>query len=473
MSYSLHIYQDGLPKQFMDFYPAEIPEVTSGSMNELMRVLCQKNSFAPLMKTRHVHEGTISNDIIALDIARLFTGYYRQNTKDETNHFQAEESWLKRSLVGETFLTCDADESIELRRILIDFLKEVKDEDLLRLCHKTFNEYTAHWEGKINLTEEIPRIIAKVGAIGIMGFEKMSDSIAKEMGVLAQGQPKQTHWYDKLWVHCKNSVTLFKIYWAVRTEVVTQIAQENQHSFLAKLSKHARKKFGIAVNAPLTWRATHFIIMNYLAVLFAFQVTTTSLLKDFLWQIALKEELQTELRNICDELQVSLEENGPKKYCKELFEKFNPYLLETLRKFPPAGWVRKMRYDATILKHEKDNQEGKIIAVLLKGDEVRYIPFIAGRNPEYYPNPENFDIHRFKKNVDGTTVAKKHMEYFGSFKHICPGREYAIKEVKKLAELFLRTFRFTTPLKTANYNVNHVLGTDEPIFVEVTRINRG
>eukprot|EP01080_Neovahlkampfia_damariscottae_P003635 gene3635-6451_t len=75
---------------------------------------------------------------------------------------------------------------------------------------------------------------------------------------------------------------------------------------------------------------------------------------------------------------------------------------------------------------------------LRKGDRVFMIP-VSYQDPELYPNPKKYDPNRYKGKIP-EKVKNSQIPYGGGI-HLCPGRYFAINEIKLFVVLMLKHFK--------------------------------
>jgi (+)-abscisic acid 8'-hydroxylase len=123
-------------------------------------------------------------------------------------------------------------------------------------------------------------------------------------------------------------------------------------------------------------------------------------------------------------------------------------------------------------KDEKINVNGKDYKIR-KGDQLLIIP-TEYENPEIFPNPEKFDPSRFLiQDPKKQQIFKEVLLPFGGGVHYCPGRNFAINEMKVLTILMLT--EFDCQLSASNPEIKSSrtqLGFQKPLYdlkIEITR----
>lgn len=110
---------------------------------------------------------------------------------------------------------------------------------------------------------------------------------------------------------------------------------------------------------------------------------------------------------------------------------------ETMRLYPPVFIMFRQLESSLELKHENRKYH------LPAGVNVVTAPYATHRNPEYFPNPEEFDPDRFLPEES----AKRHPCSFIPFSggpRNCLGLKFAMLELKLVAAYILRNFTICT-----------------------------
>lgn len=175
-------------------------------------------------------------------------------------------------------------------------------------------------------------------------------------------------------------------------------------------------------------------------VFFGGQETISSLLTYSMFAMAQapeeQEKLIEELRDQEDTSTAALLKNL--KGLKRIFA-------ECIRLFPPSYvGVREPR-DVVGIEIEESTEEGEAVrseTLTLKRNDnqaVLLFPYLAGRNPEKYPEPERFNPDRFKD-----TKPKLEWLPFGYGSTSCPGRYLATAEFQIWILRFFEKYKSTT-----------------------------
>lgn len=162
---------------------------------------------------------------------------------------------------------------------------------------------------------------------------------------------------------------------------------------------------------------------NLFFLYFAGTETTASSMNYLIWQLGRAENsvLQQEIR---------ASENGQKILLKAI--------AETLRIHPPAFIEgRQLREDTLMTVKDKSNRllwEKE----LRKGHSIVCLTQAAGRDPNLYPEPEQFNPYRFKD--EDPRIAALSFLPFGGGPHTCPGQHLALAELQTFVYRFLTHF---------------------------------
>ncbi|CAG9790729.1 unnamed protein product [Diatraea saccharalis] len=156
-------------------------------------------------------------------------------------------------------------------------------------------------------------------------------------------------------------------------------------------------------------------------------------------ELAYKPEIQEKLFN---ELLQAKQAFGDKDLDASVFSElvyFNCVIKETLRKYPPMGWLDRIA--------DKDYKIDDNLTIA-KGTTVYVNAMGMHHDPEYYPDPDKFDPDRFlPENDDGT---RPYMP-FGDGPRICIGLRFA-----------RRTIWYGAAAVLMNYKIVPVSGTRTP-----------
>lgn len=138
---------------------------------------------------------------------------------------------------------------------------------------------------------------------------------------------------------------------------------------------------------------------------------------------------------------------------------------ESLRKFPPGA--------SLIRSVTKDYQVPDTQIVLKKGTTVLASIYGIHHDPEFYPNPENFDPDRFSHE----NSRKRHsMAFipFGEGPRVCIGKKFGIIETKVGLATLLSKFKFhksdRTQLPLTFSKKNIVLSPEGGLYLRIEKI---
>lgn len=113
--------------------------------------------------------------------------------------------------------------------------------------------------------------------------------------------------------------------------------------------------------------------------------------------------------------------------------------IETLRKYPPLGILtRQAKSDYRV--------SGTNIAIE-KGTPIAIPAFAIQHDPEYYPNPENFDPNRFAHDAKNKRDSSTWLP-FGEGPRNCIGLRFGMMQAKVGLIILLNNFEFTLGSKT-------------------------
>ncbi len=160
---------------------------------------------------------------------------------------------------------------------------------------------------------------------------------------------------------------------------------------------------------------------------FAGTETTASSMNYLIWQLGREENsaLQQEIRD---------SENGQKVLLKAV--------AETLRLHPPAFIQGRQLREDTLMTIKDRSHNLLWRKKLRKGHSIVCLTQAAGRDPNLYPEPEQFNPYRFQD--EDPTIAALSFLPFGSGPHMCPGQHLALAELQTFAYRILTHFSIRT-----------------------------
>ncbi|XP_035277945.1 24-hydroxycholesterol 7-alpha-hydroxylase [Anguilla anguilla] len=100
--------------------------------------------------------------------------------------------------------------------------------------------------------------------------------------------------------------------------------------------------------------------------------------------------------------------------------------------------------------------------VIPPGDMLMVSPYWAHRNPEYFPDPEEFKPERWEKADLVKNVFLEGFVAFGGGRNQCPGRWYALMEMHMFVTLILYKYEFTLLDPLPSPSSLHLVGTQQP-----------
>ncbi|XP_028901191.1 probable cytochrome P450 9h1 [Zeugodacus cucurbitae] len=126
---------------------------------------------------------------------------------------------------------------------------------------------------------------------------------------------------------------------------------------------------------------------------------------------------------------------------------------ESLRKWPPVILTDRICSADYNLKDD----EGNLVAEIKKGDNI-FVPIIGiHRDPEYYPNPEEFDPERFSE-VNRSEINPLSYLPFGVGPRMCIGNRLALMEVKTIIYHIILNFQIVRAEKTCENLMESISG---------------
>ncbi|RVE46813.1 hypothetical protein evm_008521 [Chilo suppressalis] len=172
--------------------------------------------------------------------------------------------------------------------------------------------------------------------------------------------------------------------------------------------------------------------------------TSASALTFLTYELAYKPEIQ---EKVYQELLQAKKALGDKEFDATVLSEliyFNCVIKETLRKYPPMGWLDRVA-EKTYRIDDK--------LTIAKGTSVYVNSMGMQHDPDYYPDPDRFDPDRFlPENDDGS---RPYMP-FGEGPRICIGMRFAHRTIWYAASQIL-----------LNYHLQPMPGTKTPVRCEV------
>ncbi|XP_036139925.1 probable cytochrome P450 6a14 [Monomorium pharaonis] len=172
--------------------------------------------------------------------------------------------------------------------------------------------------------------------------------------------------------------------------------------------------------------------------------TSSSTISNALYELALNQNIQENLRKEIDEIYMKHGKDLTYDNINEMGY-LNKIFKETLRKYPPVPVLMRKSVSSYTFESPKVN--------ISKGQTI-WIPVLAiHRNPNIYPKPDVFDPERFNEEA----VQSRHpMSYlpFGDGPRNCIGARFAVYQTKLGLIKILRNYKIHTCDKTPLLYVN-------------------
>jgi len=154
--------------------------------------------------------------------------------------------------------------------------------------------------------------------------------------------------------------------------------------------------------------------------------TTSKLLQALTFHLARNPEVQEELYREINDVRDSLNYEPVTYEALHKMKFMDMVVSETLRIQPPAPQTER-----TCTKtYKMDLGNGKSVTIQ-KGEIVTLPIYLFHRDPEYFPNPEQFDPYRFSDDNKDSIVAGSYIP-FGNGPRACIGSRFALMEAKLL-----------------------------------------
>ena len=116
----------------------------------------------------------------------------------------------------------------------------------------------------------------------------------------------------------------------------------------------------------------------------------------------------------------------------ESIEYVTMVLYESMRMFPPSARVTRECNQTCAVTDE---------LIIEKGVDITFCIFSVHRNPDYWPNPDNFDPERFNPNNEQSYPTFAYLP-FGEGPRQCIGKRLALLEAKMTLVAILKNFHF-------------------------------
>uniref|UniRef100_U5EVH3 Putative cytochrome n=1 Tax=Corethrella appendiculata TaxID=1370023 RepID=U5EVH3_9DIPT len=166
--------------------------------------------------------------------------------------------------------------------------------------------------------------------------------------------------------------------------------------------------------------------------------TSSTTMSYCLYELALHQDIQDKAREC---VRQSIEKhNGLNYEAINDMEYLDQCIKESLRKYPPgANLIRVVT---------KDYQPQNSKFTFKKGMTIMIPIYAIHHDPEYYPNPEEYDPSRFTNDQQHESGSLKYLP-FGEGPRICIGVRFGMMEARVGLAVLLMNFKFTKSSKTA------------------------
>ncbi|XP_028858400.1 24-hydroxycholesterol 7-alpha-hydroxylase isoform X2 [Denticeps clupeoides] len=174
------------------------------------------------------------------------------------------------------------------------------------------------------------------------------------------------------------------------------------------------------------------------------------------WTIAFMMSNPITYRTAMEQIDAAMKKQDKKK---------TSLTLEDLQQMPYVKWciLEAMRLRAPGAITRKVVQPIKLQNYIIpSGDLLMMSPYWAHRNPEYFPNPEEFRPERWEQADLVKNAFLEGFVAFGGGKYQCPGRWYAIMELHMFVALILYKYEFTLLDSLPKPSPLHLVGTQQP-----------
>ncbi|XP_077878338.1 cytochrome P450 3A9 isoform X2 [Ictidomys tridecemlineatus] len=198
------------------------------------------------------------------------------------------------------------------------------------------------------------------------------------------------------------------------------------------------------------------LVAQSIIFIFAGYESTSSVLSFILYELATHPDAQTKLQQ---EIDAALPNKAPATYDTVLqMEYLDLVVNETLRLYPIAGRLQRVC--------KKDIEINGV--PIRKGTVVMIPSFVLHRDPQHWPEPEEFCPERFSKQNKDSIDPYMYMP-FGNGPRNCIGMRFALMKMKLALVKVMQNFSFQPcketqiPLKLANHGL---LKPEKPIILK-------
>lgn len=192
---------------------------------------------------------------------------------------------------------------------------------------------------------------------------------------------------------------------------------------------------------------------------FAGSETTSTVINYILWQLGqhpkIQEELYESIKHLTDE------ECSEGKFPIEVERVF----YEALRMHSSGYLISRKPFTDLLIRIR--SKEGEVIfeEVVEKKWLIATAPTFAGRDPDRFENPDEFNPHRFKE-----IPSQFSWHPFGEGRHSCPGQWLAKEEVCFFLVSFCKAFKFTSTPKEGFRQMGYItLKPDRECFLTLEK----
>uniref|UniRef100_A0A336MAD0 CSON014287 protein n=1 Tax=Culicoides sonorensis TaxID=179676 RepID=A0A336MAD0_CULSO len=289
---------------------------------------------------------------------------------------------------------------------------------------------------------EMKDFIARYGTdvIGTCAFGLNCNSLAdpdapfREMGRRIFGKPRNPRYLQIFLITFKefgkllgmktlrDDVSQFVLDTIKETVEYRNLNQVERHDFMELLIK-------LKNNGEIT--LNELAAQCYVFYIGGFETSSTTI-SYALFELAQNEELQNKVRAHINEIMAR--HNGILSYeCLSDMTYVEQCIQESLRKYPPVPHlIREVTQDYPVEHYN---------CVLKKGTLLHVPVYAIQHDPEYYPNPEEFNPDRFNSDE---TLKRDPITFipFGEGPRICPGVRFGMIQSKLALALLLKNFQF-------------------------------
>ncbi|KYN37284.1 Cytochrome P450 6A1, partial [Trachymyrmex septentrionalis] len=270
--------------------------------------------------------------------------------------------------------------------------------------------------------------------------------------------------YEMLgYILSETEITKFFTRVIVETMNYREMNNVTRHDFidiLLELKKHPNKlgdDFDVTDNL-LAAQAFVFFIAGF--------ETSSSTISNALYELALNEKIQSNLRKEINEIYAKHGEDLTYDNVKKM-DYLDKVFKETLRKYPPVTFLMRQSMSSYTFDGTK---------VSIPKNQKVWIPIYAiQRDSDIYPKPDVFDPERF---CDDAVQSRHPMTYlpFGDGPRNCIGARFGVYQTKIGLIKALRNYKFETCEKTPIPYVNNpktaLLSPKDGLHLKIIKINR-